>query len=167
VVQCRLRDPQAKGLVERANGYLEISFLQGRTFESPVDFNDQLQAWLVTTNRAPAPPARLPPGRPARRGPGRDAHPAPVVPVVGWRVSLRLTRNHYVWVASNDYSVAPSALGRRVEVAADLETVTITCEGREVGSHARCWAALQTITDLAHAPTSPTPRPRNSCAAST
>jgi hypothetical protein len=75
------------------------------------------------------------------------------VPVVGWRVSLRLTRNHYVWVASNDYSVAPSALGRRVEVAADLETVTITCEGREVGSHARCWAALQTITDLAHAPT--------------
>jgi transposase len=51
VVQCRLRDPQAKGLVERANGYLEISFLLGRTFESPVDFNDQLQAWLVTTNR--------------------------------------------------------------------------------------------------------------------
>ncbi|MFI5717761.1 hypothetical protein [Nocardia sp. NPDC051750] len=29
VLQCRLRDPEAKGLVERANGYLETSFSAG------------------------------------------------------------------------------------------------------------------------------------------
>ena len=28
---CQPRDPEAKGLVERANGYLETSFLPGRT----------------------------------------------------------------------------------------------------------------------------------------
>jgi transposase len=28
VIQCRPRDPEAKGLVERANGYLETSFLR-------------------------------------------------------------------------------------------------------------------------------------------
>jgi hypothetical protein len=35
-------DPEAKGLVERAKGYLETSFLPGRTFTSPADFNTQL-----------------------------------------------------------------------------------------------------------------------------
>jgi transposase len=39
VVQCRPADPEAKGLVERANGYLETSFLPGRGFTSPADFN--------------------------------------------------------------------------------------------------------------------------------
>ncbi|MFE5588159.1 hypothetical protein [Kitasatospora sp. NPDC056531] len=48
---CRLRDPEAKGLVERANGYLETSFLPGRTFVGPGDFNAQLAAWLQNANR--------------------------------------------------------------------------------------------------------------------
>ena len=39
VIVCRPADPEAKGLVERANDYLETSFLPGRTFASPADFN--------------------------------------------------------------------------------------------------------------------------------
>jgi transposase len=50
VIQCRPGDPEAKGLVERANGYLETSFLPGRGFGSPQDFNAQLHDWLVTAN---------------------------------------------------------------------------------------------------------------------
>ena len=38
VVQCRPADPESKGLVERANGYLETSFLPGRSFTSPAGF---------------------------------------------------------------------------------------------------------------------------------
>jgi hypothetical protein len=37
VIQCRPRDPEAKGLVERANGYLETSFLPGRRWLRPPD----------------------------------------------------------------------------------------------------------------------------------
>ncbi|MFF4148229.1 IS21 family transposase [Streptomyces sp. NPDC001698] len=48
---CRPRDPEAKGLVERANGYLETSFLPGRVFTGPDDFNAQLAAWLQIANR--------------------------------------------------------------------------------------------------------------------
>lgn len=44
------RDPEFKGMVERANGYLETSFLPGRRFASPADFNDQLGDWLVRAN---------------------------------------------------------------------------------------------------------------------
>src|SRR5215469_12182285 len=51
VIQCRPRDPEAKGLVERANGYLETSFLPGRSFASPAEFNLQLEQWLVRANQ--------------------------------------------------------------------------------------------------------------------
>jgi transposase len=50
VIQCRPADPEAKGLVERANGYLETSFLPGRTFTSSADFNAQLSGWLERAN---------------------------------------------------------------------------------------------------------------------
>ncbi|AQW48279.1 transposase [Streptomyces hygroscopicus] len=51
IIQCRPGDPEAKGLVERANGYLETSFLPGRVFASPTDFNIQLADWLARANR--------------------------------------------------------------------------------------------------------------------
>src|SRR6516162_4115498 len=41
VIVLRPRDPEAKGMVERHNGYLETSFLPGRRFSSPEDFNAQ------------------------------------------------------------------------------------------------------------------------------
>lgn len=45
----------------------------------------------------------------------------------------------------------PTAVGRRIEVTADLERVRVFCEGRLVADHARCWAKQQTITDPVHA----------------
>jgi hypothetical protein len=44
------RDPDFKGMVERNNGFFETSFLPGRRFSSPTDFNTQLAAWLLVTN---------------------------------------------------------------------------------------------------------------------
>jgi transposase len=49
-VLCQRADPEAKGLVERANGYLETSFLPGRRFEDVADFNRQLAGWLTNAN---------------------------------------------------------------------------------------------------------------------
>jgi transposase len=149
--QCRPADPEAKGLVERANGYLETSFMPGRTFAGPGDFNTQLAEWL---RRANARHHRRIECRPADRiEADRAAMVAlpPVAPAVGWRTSTRLARDHYVRIASNDYSVHPSVIGRMVEVVADPEQVTVTCGGQLVARHARCWAAHQTITDPAHA----------------
>jgi hypothetical protein len=42
--------PEGKGLVERANRYFETSFLPGRTFTDPNDFNTQLWGWLDKAN---------------------------------------------------------------------------------------------------------------------
>jgi hypothetical protein len=50
IVQLRPFDPESKGIVGRANKYLVTSFLPGRTFASPTDFNDQLAEWLPVAN---------------------------------------------------------------------------------------------------------------------
>jgi transposase len=152
VHQCKPNDPEAKGLVERGNGYYETSFLPGREFNSPGDFNAQLGHWIdVRANQ------RHHRGLGCRPIDRWDADRAamlalpPVAPVIGWRASVRLPRDYYVRVDSNDYSVHPSVIGRRVEVVADLDRVTVTCGGKVVGDHARAWADHQSITDPEHA----------------
>ncbi|WP_211589094.1 IS21 family transposase, partial [Allorhizocola rhizosphaerae] len=151
VVLLRPRDPESKGLVERANGYLETSFLPGRSFTSPGDFNGQLGEWLGRANQRHH---RLLECRPIDRlGADKAAMLAlpPVAPSLGWRATTRLGRDHWVRVETCDYSVHPAAIGRRVEVVADLETVSVTCGGQLVARHARSWAPHQTITDPDHA----------------
>ncbi|MCT2587544.1 IS21 family transposase [Actinophytocola gossypii] len=151
VIQCRPGDPEAKGLVERANGYLETSFLPGRAFTGPGDFNAQLAGWLQRANQRQH---RRLGCRPLDRWDAdRSAMLAlpPVAPVTGWRLSTRLPRDHYVRLDSNDYSVHPSAVGRRVQIVADLAEVVVTCDNTPVARHARCWASHQSITDPAHA----------------
>lgn len=44
IVQLKPHDPESKGLVERRNGYFETSFMPGRDFASPADFNEQFTA---------------------------------------------------------------------------------------------------------------------------
>lgn len=151
VIQCRPADPEAKGLVERANGYLETSFLPGRGFNDPADFNTQLTDWLVIANGRQH---RILGCRPVDRWEADRAamiELPPVAPVVGWHASTRLPRDHYVRLDSNDYSVHPGVIGRRVDVAADLDQVSVSYQGRLVASHPRCWADHQSITDPAHA----------------
>jgi len=150
VVICRPRDPEAKGLVERLHDYLERSFLPGRVFASPADFNGQLAGFLVRANTRQH---RVLGCRPADRiEADRAAMIAlpPVAPVTGWRRSARLPRDHYVRLDANDYSVHPSAIGRRIEITADLARVRVCCGGQVIASHERAWAKHQTITDPAH-----------------
>ncbi len=147
---CKPADPEAKGLIERAHDYLETSFLPGRSFASPSDFNTQLQQWLAVLNTRQrralgcAPTDRITADRAAM------LVLPPVAPATGWRSSTRLARDHYIRLDSNDYSVHPAVIGRRVEVIADLHRVRVLCDGRLVADHERIWAWHQTISDPEH-----------------
>ena len=147
---CRPADPEAKGLLERAHDYLERSFLPGRTFTSPADFNAQLASWLATVNRRVrralgcAPIDRITADRAAM------LTLPPVAPATGWRASTRLARDYYIRLDSNDYSVHPAVIGRRVEIIADLVRVRVLCEGKVVADHDRLWARHQTVSDPEH-----------------
>ena len=50
IVQVKLFDPESKGVVERANQFLETSFLPGRTFTKPADVDAQFAGWLRTAS---------------------------------------------------------------------------------------------------------------------
>ena len=119
----------------------------------PADFNAQFQDWLnrantrvVRTIRA-APVDRLDADRAAML-------PLPPIPIhLGWRNSIRLGRDYYVRLDTNDYSVDPTVIGRMVDVTADLERVKVRADGRIVADHARVWARGTTVTDPAHVET--------------
>jgi hypothetical protein len=90
VIICKPADPEAKGLVERAHGYLETSFLPGRRFTGPADFDAQLQHWLGMVNaRTRRALGCAPAERIAADKAAMVALP-PVPPVTGWRSSARL-----------------------------------------------------------------------------
>ncbi len=74
----------------------------------------------------------------------------PVLPEPALRFSVRLGRDHYVRVGTCDYSVHPSAIGRRVEVRVDTEAVVATCGGTEVARHERSWVRHRVLTDPDH-----------------
>jgi transposase len=150
VIICRPADPEAKGLLERAHDYLERSFLPGRSFTGPADFNAQLTGWLAVANsRAKRVLGCAPAERIAADKTAMLTLP-PVAPVTGWRFSARLARDHYIRLDSNDYSVHPAVIGRRIEVIAGLARVRVLCDGKTVADHERIWAWHQTITDPAH-----------------
>ncbi len=99
---CKPRDPEAKGLVERANGYLETSFLPGRVFTSPADFNIQLADWLTRANRRIHRTLQARPADRLEMDRSRMLALPPIAPPGWWKASLRLLRDHYVRLPLSD-----------------------------------------------------------------
>lgn len=143
--------PERKGVVERANRYLETSFMPGRTFSGVDDFNTQLGDWLETRANL-----RVHAGLRCRPSQRIDADMAamlplpPVAPDTDWRKDTRLGADHWVRVDTNDYSVHPKAIGRRITIRVNADTVTVTCGRQSVACHERVLAKHVTVTDPAH-----------------
>jgi transposase len=148
------RDPQSKGVVERLQGYLETSFEPGRSFAGELDFQEQLDRWFG--ERANVRFHRTLRCRPL----DRLAEELTVMralperlPDVDRRLVTRIAPDPYVRVDSNDYSLDPRLVGRRVELrvsqreilAVALETGELACQ------HARSFARHRTITAPEHA----------------
>jgi transposase len=149
---CAPADPEAKGLVERANGYLETSFLPGRRFDDLADFNRQLTGWLrARANQRVHATTKVRPSEAIYEDRGSMLAFPPVLPDPSLRFTTRLPRDHYVRVETCDYSVNPRFVGRRVEVRVTLDEVVVTCEGTEVARHRRCLARHQSLLAADHA----------------
>jgi len=144
------RSANTRGLIDRAHAYLERSFLPGRTFASPADFNAQLRDWLEMTNIRMR---RLPDCSPAEliSADRRAMLPLPPVPpTTGWRMWVEIRSRPALRFDSNVYSVPPALVSRNVELVADLSQIRVLCDGRVVAEHERTWARGQMIRDPAH-----------------
>ena len=150
VIVLKPREPEHKGIIERAHDYLETSFLPGRAFTGPADFNIQLQQWFSLVNARRRRALGCAPTERIAADKAAMLPLPPVAPATGWRASTRLARDHYVRIDSNDYSIHPAVIGRRIEIVVDLHRVKAFCDGRMVADHERAWAWHQTITDPDH-----------------
>ncbi len=143
--------PERKGCVERANGYLETSFMPGRRFADRDDFNTQLGDWLEHKANV-----RVHSGLRCRPSERIDEDLAamvalpPVLPDMDTHRQLRLPADHWVRHHTVDYSVHPKAVGRRVQLTVDDAQVTVCLASEVVACHDRVLARHVTVTDPAH-----------------
>jgi transposase len=151
---CEPADPQAKGVVERLQDFLERSFEPGRCFANERDFQLQLDNWFDT--RANPRHHRTLRCRPIDRllEEREVMTPLPARPPdADRRWVIRVPPDPHLRFDTCDYSLDPGLVGRRVEVrvsqtevtAVALDTGEVTCR------HQRSFARHRTITDLTHA----------------
>jgi len=150
---CEPADPQAKGCVERLQGYLETNFEPARRFANHLDFQLQLDAWFEKANarthktlRA-RPVDRLVEEREVMR-PLPESEPA-----LDRRWVLRVPPDPHVRFDTNDYSLDPNLVGRRVEVrVSQREIIAVALDTGELACrHERLFAKNRTVTALEHA----------------
>ncbi len=152
VVVLRPGDPQAKGQVERINGYLDRSFLSLGRFSDIVDLQHKHDTWAhdIAFRRH-------------HRRVGAIVHDA-------WRVErgflralpeprpdttrhteARISRDGFCRVHDVDYSVPPGLTGRRVWVHRSLTEVVVSLEGHEIARHARSFVPADVVISPSHA----------------
>ena len=112
---CEPADPQAKGAVERVQGFLETNFEPGRVFANERDYRLQLDAWFAKANARTHKTLRE---RPIDRlQTEREAMAAlPEFPDLDRRWVTRIPADPYLRFDTNDYSLDPAFAGRRVDV---------------------------------------------------
>jgi transposase len=158
---CEPRDPQAKGVVERLQDFLERSFEPGRVFANERDFQLQLDGWF--DERANGRVHKTLRERPIDRLVAERETMAPLPPAApdtDRRWVLRVPPDPYLRVDTCDYSLDPGLVGRRVEArVGDREVLAVCLDTGELACrHARSFARHRTITALEHARTLKTQR---------
>ena len=158
---CDAGDPQAKGVVERLQDFAERSFEPGRVFANELDYQLQLDTWFA--ERANPRMHKTLRCRPIDRLLEERQVMAPLpttAPDVDRRWVLRVPPDPYLRVDTNDYSLDPALVGRRVEArVSDREVLAIALDTGELACrHARSFARHRTITALEHARTLKTQR---------
>ena len=150
---CEPRDPQAKGVVERLQDFMERSFEPGRCFANELDYQLQLDAWF--DDRANPRMHKTLRCRPIDRLIEERAVMAPLPgrpPDVDRRWVLRVPADPHLRFDTCDYSLDPALVGRRVEARVSEREVSAVAldTGEQVCRHQRSFARHRTIAALEH-----------------
>jgi transposase len=149
---CEPADPQAKGAVERLQGYLETNFERGRSFANERDYRLQLDAWFEKANARTHKTLRC---RPVDRllAERQQMAPLPGFPDLDRRWVTRVPADPHLRFDTNDYSLDPALAGRRVEIRVSQTEVAAVCldTGELAARHVRSFARHRTITAIEHA----------------
>ena len=152
-VFCRERDPQAKGAVERFQGYLETSFEPARRFVNEHDFQAQLDTWV--DERANARLHRTLRERPIDLLAEELGVMAPLpvrMPDLDRRAVERVGQDPYLRIDTCDYSLDPRLVGQRIETRISQTRVLAVAlaTGEIAADHRRSYAKHRTISEPRH-----------------
>jgi len=150
---CAPADPQAKGCVERLQQYMETNFEPGRRFANHLDYQLQLDGWFEKANARTHKTLRE---RPIDRLVEERAVMRPLParePDTDRRWVVRVPPDPHLRFDTNDYSLEPGLVGRRVEVrVSQREIVAVALDSGELACrHERSFAKNKTLTALEHA----------------
>lgn len=152
VIVLRPGDPQAKGSIERTNGYVDRSFLSLRTFCDLQDLQQQHDDWATEVAF-----------RRHHRRVGAKVHDAWMVergflralpdprPDTTRHTEARISRDGFCRVKDVDYSVPPGLAGRRVQIGLSLTHVVVHLEGHEIAHHVRSYVPADVVLAPVHA----------------
>ena len=150
---CEAADPQAKGVVERLQGYIESSFEPARIFANQLDFQIQLDNWFESKANTrkhrglrAAPAERLAEEKKSMRALPETLFPDPKCWVI------RVPAQPFFRFDTNDYSLDPRLAGQRVEIKASQREILATAlDTRQIAAHhRRRFARHLTLTDPLH-----------------
>ncbi|MDQ6816502.1 MAG: IS21 family transposase [Actinomycetota bacterium] len=150
---CEPADPEAKGCVERLQGYMETNFEPGRRFANELDFQLQLDQWFEKANGRTHKTLRC---RPIDRliEEREVMRPLPArEPDLARRWVTRVGADPMLRFDTNDYSLDPALVGRRIEVRVSQREVraVVMDTGELACRHERSFARNRTVVALEHA----------------
>jgi hypothetical protein len=125
----------------------------GRRFANELDFQDQLDGWFEKANQRAHKTLRARPvDRLARELEVMRPLPA-AMPDVDRRWVTRVPPDPFLRFDTNDYSLDPALVGRRVEIRVGQREITaIVLDTGEIACrHQRSFATHRTVTALEHA----------------
>jgi transposase len=146
------RDPEAKGALERSHRFMRTNFEPGRSFANELDYQLQLDGWCEKVNaRVHRTTRAVVAQRLAEERERMRSLPA-ILPDSDRRFVIRVPSQPYLRFDTNDYSLDPRLVGRRVEVRVTQSELTAVAldTGELAGRHRRRLARHLTFTDPAH-----------------
>jgi hypothetical protein len=146
------RDPEAKGALERSHRFMRTNFEPGRSFANELDYQLQLDGWCEKVNaRVHRTTRAVVAQRLAEERVRMRSLPA-ILPDSDRRFVIRVPAQPYLRFDTNDYSLDPRLVGRRVEVRVTQSELTAVAldTGELAGRHRRRFAKHLTFTDPAH-----------------
>jgi len=148
-IACNVAAPHEKGKIETVIKYLRYNFWPLRTFTDLDDVNRQVRRWIDTVANVRVHQTTL--QCPRDRFEGVGLRPLPeLLPDCRETGTLKVYNDFAVRFDGNTYTTPPWAIGKRVTVKADRQTVTIFYQHKKLATHERCWQRAQRIETPSH-----------------
>ena len=151
IVACRVRQPQEKGRVERAVGFVRQNFINGHKLQPFDGLNADVDVWLdeVANVRKHQQTGKVPAEELLLEQPYlQPLSMAPYECVAHHTVKVnKLFRVRHL---TNLYSVPPEFVGENVILKASVTHIAIYHNGKMIARHLRCLRKKQDIEEPAH-----------------